>query len=99
MVFPRYKAAVFIHGCFWHGHNCELFRLPGTRTDFWRDKIAGNETRDSKALAALAASGWRTLVVWECSMRGSKRRSVEETVDEIAAWLDSNEPAGELRGR
>jgi len=99
LVFPRYKAAVFIHGCFWHGHNCELFRLPGTRTDFWRDKIAGNETRDSKALAALAASGWRTLVVWECSMRGSKRRSVEETVDEIAAWLDSNEPAGELRGR
>ena len=75
MVFPRHRAVVFVHGCFWHGHGCSLFRWPKTRATFWRTKINRNMERDRNALAALKADGWRALVVWECAMRGRQRKS------------------------
>lgn len=59
LVFPGRRAAVFVHGCFWHGHACPLFRLPATRQEFWRAKIEGNAARDKGAEAALLADGWR----------------------------------------
>lgn len=98
MVFPKHRAAVFVHGCFWHGHDCELHRLPGTRTDFWREKIAGNRTRDDKASASLENAGWRILTVWECAMRGKGRRAVAEVAEEVGRWLHSDAANGELRG-
>src|ERR1700719_1649815 len=48
LVFPRYRAAILVHGCFWHGHDCPLFKLPATRSEFWASKIAGNRTRDNR---------------------------------------------------
>ncbi len=57
LVFPSRNAVIFIHGCFWHGHDCPLFRLPGSRTSFWTTKIDGNRRRDAAALEALAAAG------------------------------------------
>ena len=98
LVLPRYRAAVFIHGCFWHGHDCELFRIPATRSDFWREKLAGNRARDDAALDSLAAMGWRTLVVWECAMRGKSRRSADEIACRMAEWLRSGAARGEIRG-
>jgi DNA mismatch endonuclease (patch repair protein) len=66
---PR-KLAIFVHGCFWHGHDCPRgARMPKTNADYWRAKIARNRARDEKALAALAALGWRTMVVYECELR------------------------------
>ena len=67
MVFPRYRAAILVHGCFWHGHDCPLFKLPATRREFWAAKIEGNQARDARDIAGLAAAGWRVLVVWECA--------------------------------
>jgi DNA mismatch endonuclease (patch repair protein) len=64
------KAAIFAHGCFWHGHECARgARAPKTNSDYWREKIARNRARDARALAELAALGWRALVVWECEIR------------------------------
>ena len=98
IVLPRYRAAVFVHGCFWHGHDCALFRLPGTRTEFWRDKIEGNRARDQRSVEALLASAWRVLTVWECSFRGKGAIGFDETLSRCIAWLRSDIPQAEIRG-
>lgn len=89
IVLPRYRAVVFVHGCFWHGHGCPLFKWPGTRTDFWREKIKRNQVNDSRAREALLANGWRVGVVWECVLRGAGR-NIEDVVQNLAGWLRSD---------
>jgi DNA mismatch endonuclease (patch repair protein) len=70
IVYGRKKLAIFVHGCFWHGHDCARGdRPPRENADYWRKKIAGNRTRDAKHLEALAQLGWRTLVVYECALK------------------------------
>lgn len=85
--FPRYKAVVFIHGCFWHGHNCHFFRVPQTRTSFWLDKINGNRQRDARQLVQLKQAGWRVLLVWECAIRKNETTTKKMLIDYIASWL------------
>ena len=64
------RRAIFVHGCFWHGHDCKRgARQPKTNVEYWRAKIARNQTRDAAALDALAALGWRALVIWECELK------------------------------
>ena len=64
------KRAIFVHGCFWHGHDCARgARLPKTNADYWRAKIARNVARDARHQETLAAQGWRSLVVWECELK------------------------------
>jgi DNA mismatch endonuclease, patch repair protein len=87
LVFPALRAVVFVHGCFWHGHDCAMFKLPATRPQFWEAKIAGNRNRDIRALQALSAGGWRTFVLWECDLRGPARRPLEVVIDDVVAWL------------
>jgi DNA mismatch endonuclease (patch repair protein) len=98
LVFPRYNAVVFVHGCFWHRHNCHLFKWPSTRTDFWRTKIEGNSEVDRTATNLLAGRGWRICTVWECALKGRTRRSTDECVLTICEWLRSEDPCLELRG-
>lgn len=70
IVYASRKLAIFVHGCFWHGHNCARgARMPKANADYWRAKIARNRDRDIKTLAAYAAMGWRTLVVHECELK------------------------------
>lgn len=70
LVFAGRRKVVFVHGCFWHGHDCKLgARLPKTRVDFWAGKIARNVERDVQAQARLDEQGWKTLVLWECELR------------------------------
>lgn len=90
MALPRYRAVVFVHGCFWHGHDCPLFRLPGTRTDWWRAKIEKNRQRDQQVADALRERGWRQAHIWECAVRGPNSRSAAEVADEIAVWLSTS---------
>ena len=74
IVYGRKKLAIFVHGCFWHGHGCPRgSRMPKTNADYWRAKIARNRARDEKTIAALAALGWRTLVVYECELKDAAR--------------------------
>lgn len=97
IVLPRYRAAIFVHGCFWHGHDCPLFRMPSTREDFWRHKIEHNRANDRKACNALQATGWRVAVVWECAMRG-KDKDPQNVAQPLALWLKGEQPALEIRG-
>lgn len=65
------RAVVFVHGCFWHGHDCRRgARRPKANADYWRVKIERNRARDARSTAALVAEGWRVVVVWECEMKG-----------------------------
>ena len=68
VLFSTRRKAIFIHGCFWHGHEHRANRGPLTRSEFWQAKIASNQARDRKALEAFAAEGWDTLVIWECEI-------------------------------
>lgn len=88
LVFPKYKAVVFIHGCFWHGHDCHYFKVPQTRTDFWLAKIADNKVRDERQLQQLQKAGWRVLVVWECATRKNEQLSFAALTDFIRGWLE-----------
>lgn len=69
VAFTRRKRAIFVHGCFWHGHDCRRGRLPATNAEFWRTKIGRNRQRDGETVAALASDGWRSLVIWECALK------------------------------
>lgn len=91
IVLPKYRAAVFVHGCFWHGHDCSLFRLPASRPVFWRTKIDANRARDARAGSELAELNWRVAVVWECALRGRDRLAGDAVVDTLVAWItDAN---------
>jgi DNA mismatch endonuclease (patch repair protein) len=87
LVFPRRRAVILIHGCFWHGHDCPMFRLPATRADFWKTKIEANRARDARAAEALALAGWRQLTIWECALRGPARMEVSQTLDACERFL------------
>lgn len=93
VVLPRFKTAIFVHGCFWHGHNCSLFRLPKTRTDFWEQKIGSNRARDERVLRALSELGWRVHLVWECSLRGVSEAKRAEIFDTLARQIRSGHPS------
>jgi DNA mismatch endonuclease (patch repair protein) len=68
-VFPGRKKIVFVHGCFWHGHECRWGKLPKSNVEFWRDKVVKNRIRDARNVADLEAAGWSVLVVWQCETK------------------------------
>lgn len=84
IVFAKYHAAVFVHGCFWHRHpGCRFATNPSSNTEFWQDKFAGTVVRDSEAIAKLVALGWRVAVVWECALG----RDGGATSARVGNWL------------
>jgi DNA mismatch endonuclease (patch repair protein) len=99
IVLRRHRAVVLVHGCFWHGHNCPLFRLPSTRPEFWAAKIARNRANDIRVASALRANGWRTATVWECALKGRRRLSAEIVAGKLARWIKSASPSLSLTGK
>jgi DNA mismatch endonuclease (patch repair protein) len=99
IVLPKYQAAIQVNGCFWHGHDCHLMKWPSTRPEFWRKKILGNADRDAKNIAACADLGWRVLVVWECALKGKRRKEPDAAINEIVSWLLSKRQQGEICGK
>ncbi len=69
LVFSGRRKVIFVHGCFWHSHSCKSGHIPKSNMDYWVPKLRRNQVRDEKNLAALAADGWKSLVVWECETR------------------------------
>lgn len=69
--FPKYRTVLFVHGCFWHGHDCRAGRAPSSNTEYWVSKIAQNRSRDSRQKAELEAKGWRVLTLWECETKSA----------------------------
>lgn len=96
---PRFGAAVFVHGCFWHGHDCPMFKWPKTRRDFWERKIRGNAKRDDKVRGMLIGSGWRVLVIWECALRGPQKMDFDVLMDQVMEWIRSDRVESEMKGR
>ena len=90
IVLPRWRTVVFVHGCFWHGHDCEYFKLPATNRDFWVKKISGNRTNDILQRKVLAHGGWAVVTVWECSMRGVKESGRQRFFDRLANRIRGN---------
>lgn len=98
LVFPKYRAVLLIHGCFWHGHDCNLFKLPTTRREFWRTKFDRNRRRDEEVRGMLNDADWRHLTIWECAVRGRKKIGFEHALNEVIEWLTSESDSKELRG-
>ena len=96
IVLSRFRAVVFVHGCFWHGHDCNYFRLPSTRPEFWQDKIQRNHANDARHHAALLAAGWRIATVWECALRG-RDHDVDQVADQLTQWVRGNLRVLEIR--
>ncbi|WP_421261088.1 very short patch repair endonuclease [Aeromonas jandaei] len=94
----RYRAVIEVNGCFWHGHDCHLFKLPSTRTDFWQTKIASNRARDARHLAELEQLGIRRLTIWECALKGRLRHDPERLILVISWWLTSGASHCEIAG-
>ncbi len=97
IVLPRYRAAIFVHGCFWHGHDCSLFRMPATRTEFWAAKIAATRLRDREAVLGLRDADWRSLLIWECALRGRSRLPAGTLIDRITAFTVGDAQFGAIR--
>lgn len=89
IVLPKFKAVIFVHGCFWHAHGCRLSKLPSTRTEFWEAKFQTNKARDERNVGELLAKGWRVAVVWQCSL--TKDETVLALAAELAGWLKGND--------
>lgn len=75
IVFPKAKIAVFVHGCYWHGHGCKVDHISKSNTEFWNKKIVTNKARDKKVLKQLRGEGWKVFVIWECDIRRDVLRS------------------------
>lgn len=88
IVLPKYKAAIFVNGCFWHGHEgCKYFRLPKSNVEFWKEKIERNIERDRESMQALLDLGWKVIRVWECELRNKAHR--EDTLNKIYTSITS----------
>ena len=75
IVLPKYKTVVFIHGCFWHGHEgCKASKLPETNFEFWKKKISDNVARDRKNIKILMSGGWNVIIVWQCEIKSKAKR-------------------------
>ena len=101
IILPRYKAVIFIHGCFWHAHDCELFKIPSTRPAFWRKKLKGNRKKDEENDKNLKKEGWRILTIWECAFRGAgknREKQIDVIVKKTIQWLNAGRKSKEIRG-
>jgi len=95
IVLPKYKAVIFVHGCFWHGHfGCRKSRLPTTRHDFWEEKRRANLERDARKISELIGSDWRVAVIWQCALE--KPMTLSNTMSTLENWLTSEETSCEI---
>ncbi len=99
LVFQKYRAVIFAHGCFWHGHKCHLFKWPSSCSSFWREKISGNRKKDKKSIEKLFSEKWRVLVIWECAFKGKLKLEPKKLFSTTRKWLKSKEKFLEFRGR
>jgi DNA mismatch endonuclease (patch repair protein) len=95
-VLSEYRCILFTHGCFWHHHDCYLFKVPETRTEFWLQKIGKNVARDARDIALLQAQGWRVLVVWECALRGKRKLSDAALTERLEEWICGGEGSAQI---
>lgn len=98
LVLAGHRAVVFVHGCFWHGHDCRYGVAPAANAAFWAEKIARNRARDEGAERRLLDLGWRVLTIWECALRGIDRRPPDAVAEQAVAFLRSDARELTIRG-
>lgn len=99
LVFPKYQAVIFIHGCFWHGHDCGRTNLPKTNSEYWRKKIERNKKNDGNHIRKLRSSDWRIMVVWECAVQGKRKIGMQDLAGKIYKWLIGSGKRKTIKGR
>ena len=98
IVLPKWETVVFVNGCYWHGHeNCELYRTPKTRSEFWEAKIAGNRKRDERNYRQLRDAGWQVVLVWECAVMKKNGLTDTELAAAMSAAIETNRFLIEVR--
>ena len=98
LVLPRYDVAVLVNGCFWHGHECRLFKWPGSNREFWKQKITANRNRDQRVQKELRAIGWHVMVVWECTVRGKTEAQLVSLATRLACWIEADTKRIRIKG-
>jgi len=101
IVLPKYETVILVHGCFWHYHGCSRSKIPDSRRNWWRRKLEDNRTRDAKALAELRSSGWRVVVIWECSVRRpgiDRQKALDRVCLRVGKFLRSKKNLLEISG-
>ena len=98
LVFRRFLAVIFVHGCYWHSHGCYRSTVPKTRRKFWSKKFKANKERDERKIGQLLEDGWRVLIVWECALVGKNSRPADFIVDAVCAWLNGADTRAEISG-
>jgi DNA mismatch endonuclease (patch repair protein) len=98
LVFPRFHAVVFVHGCYWHSHGCYRSTIPQSRREFWTEKFHENRSRDERNVSVLLGGAWRVLTVWECALRGKTASTSTVIAEATRAWLESSDSSGEIVG-
>lgn len=93
LVFQKFKTVIFINGCFWHGHDCYLFKMPSTNCDFWKIKIDTNKSNDLKNRELLLASGWRIVTIWECATKGKLKLDFNTLIESVSEFLKNDSGA------
>jgi DNA mismatch endonuclease (patch repair protein) len=91
---PKWGAAIFVNGCFWHAHSCGNVRLPKSNRAFWKRKLTRNVERDQTARNELLKQGWRVLVVWDCAFKEKTERQVSVLADRVETWLLGGKRSG-----
>lgn len=85
IVLPKYKTVIFVHGCFWHGHEgCRYFVVPKTRTEWWLEKIGKNKANDVKKATALKEEGWRVFEIWECRLKDNPEKELQLLLNRLS---------------
>ena len=96
LVFSRFNAVVFVHGCYWHSHGCYKSTVPKSRREFWEEKFSANRERDRRKVALLRDAGWRVLTVWECVLVGKHALSLDTVAARVRAWLKGTAVQGNI---
>ncbi len=99
IVLARFRAVVMVHGCFWHGHECHLFKWPSSRVQFWKEKIEQNRKNDLRAAEALLAKGWRVATIWECAMKGAGGMDDGALAKNLTEWIQGDATEMEITGK
>jgi DNA mismatch endonuclease, patch repair protein len=96
VVLSKYRVAVFVHGCFWHRHDCSYFKLPKTNTEFWKNKLSANVQRDVEVIRQITDIGYRVLIIWECSFKGKNKERLDSLFESIILWIRLDEKTSEI---
>lgn len=99
IVLPKHHAVVFVHGCFWHCHNCSLFRWPKSNTEFWLKKLNRNRKADEVSEMRLSEIGWRIAIVWECALKGGGALDPVVVTKTLCQWITSTREALVITGK